>query len=96
MDQRITDGGSLRRVHSIHIEGRELMSISGVKDVESFNEQQVQLLTEMGGLCVEGDNLHITHLSLSDGNIIIEGELIGLEYSDIQEPRGSVFSRLFR
>ena len=48
-DQRLLEGGRLRS-HSIHIDDRRLMSVSGVKDVDSFNEQFVQLLTEAGEL----------------------------------------------
>ena len=43
-DQRLLEGGRIRS-HSIHIDDRRLISVTGVKDVDSFNEQFVQLLT---------------------------------------------------
>lgn len=95
MDTRSIEGASIRRTHAIHIEDRALMSVSGVKDVDSFNEQAVRLLTELGELCIEGANLRISKLNLEDGQVLIEGEILALEYSEAEE-RGSVFSRLFR
>jgi len=97
MDQRTLESGTSRiRSHTIHIESRELISITGVKDVDSFNDQEVQLLTEVGELRIEGNELHITKLSLDDGQVIIEGEIIALEYAETAEPKGSLFSRMFR
>ena len=57
-DRPAIEGGTLRlRTHSIHIDNRELMSITGVKDVGSFNENEVILMTDGGGLTVEGTSL---------------------------------------
>lgn len=97
MDRPQLEGQTIRlRSHSIHIENRELVSITGVKDVGSFNESEVILLTDGGGLTVEGSDLHITKLDLDDGQIIIEGQLSALEYDDMQPVKGSLFSRMFR
>jgi sporulation protein YabP len=91
------EGGALRlRTHSIHIENRELVSITGVKDVGSFNENEVILMTDGGGLSVEGEGLHITKLNLDEGQIIIEGQLIALEYDEAPQQRPGFFSRMFR
>lgn len=71
------------------------MSVSGVKDVDSFNEQFVQLLTEAGELRIEGADLHITKLNLDEGQIMLEGEITAMEYAEAEE-RGSLFGRIFR
>ncbi len=97
MDRTLPELGAGRiRAHSIHMEGRELMSVSGVKDVDSFNDQEVELLTEAGELRIEGNGLHITKLSLDDGQVILEGEICALEYSETTEQRGGLFSRMFK
>lgn len=97
MDRPQIEGTALRlRSHSIHIENRELISITGVKDVGSFNETEVILLTDGGGLTIEGSDLHITKLDLDDGQIIVEGQLSALEYDDMVPQKGSLFSRMFR
>lgn len=89
------DGGRMRP-HAIHIEGRSLTSVTGVKDVASFNEEEVDLITEAGSLTIEGIRLHITKLNLDEGQVVLEGEVVALEYSDAPEARGNVFSRLFK
>lgn len=96
-DRPILEGGSLRlRSHCINIENRELVSISGVKDVGSFNETEIILMTDCGGLTIDGTELHITKLNLDEGQIIVEGQLIALEYDDAPVQKGSLFSRMFR
>ena len=93
-DQRLLEGGRIRS-HSIHIDDRRLISVTGVKDVDSFNEQFVQLLTEAGELRIEGADLHITKLNLDEGQVMLEGEISALEY-DEGEDRGSLLGRIFR
>ena len=95
IDQKAMEGGRIR-AHSFHIDERQLMRVSGVKDVDSFNEQEVQLLTEAGALRIEGMGLHMTKLDLDAGQVILEGEIIALEYVDEVQPQGSLMSRLFR
>ncbi|MDR0841494.1 MAG: sporulation protein YabP [Christensenellaceae bacterium] len=96
IEQKAIESGRIR-AHSIHIDERQLMSISGVKDVDSFNEQEVQLLTEAGELRIEGAELHLTKLDLDAGQVILEGEIFALEYaSEQQASSGSLLSRLFR
>ena len=85
-DQRLLEGGRIRS-HSIHIDDRRLISVTGVKDVDSFNEQFVQLLTEA--------ELHITKLNLDEGQVMLEGEISALEYAEGEE-RGSLLGRIFR
>ena len=93
-DQRLLEGGRIRS-HSIHIDDRRLISVTGVKDVDSFNEQFVQLLTEAGELRIEGAELHITKLNLDEGQVMLEGEISALEYAEGEE-RGSLLGRIFR
>ena len=93
-DQRLLEGGRIRS-HSIHIDDRRLISVTGVKDVDSFNEQFVQLLTEAGELRIEGAELHITKLNLEEGQVMLVGEISALEYAEGEE-RGSLLGRIFR
>ena len=95
IEQKAIEGGRIR-AHSIHIDERQLMRVSGVKDVDSFNEQEVQLLTEAGELRIEGMGLHMTKLDLDAGQVILEGDILALEYMEESRPQGSLMSRLFR
>ncbi len=81
--------------HNIILEGREKLSISGVVDVQSFDEEQVLLETVRGMVVVRGQGLHVERLQLEAGELILEGEIGLIEYDDSAQPRGSWFGRLF-
>ena len=83
--------------HNLIIEGRGRAAISGVTDVESFDENEIIMATSMGVLFLRGTGLRIDRLSLDTGDVTIEGTIIKLEYEDdVREPQGGFFSRLFR
>lgn len=96
-ETRIAETGLRLRSHCIHMENREVLSITGVKDVGSFNDREVTVFTDAGGMTVEGEGLHITKLNLDDGQIIIEGEICAIDYDDDSPAqKGSFLSRVFR
>ena len=80
--------------HTVILEGREKLSISGVVDVQSFDEDQVLLETVRGMLVVRGQGLHVERLQLEAGELIVEGEVGCLEYDDSVQPRGGFFSQM--
>ena len=80
--------------HTVILEGREKLSISGVVDVQSFDEEQVLLETVRGMLVVRGRGLHVERLQLEAGELIVEGEVGLVEYDDSVQARGGLFSRL--
>ena len=75
--------------HHLILEGREQLSVSGVEEVESFDETK-------GTLIVRGGDLHIEKLSLDGGDLKVEGEIDSLTYEDSGRDKGGLFSRLFR
>lgn len=94
---RTPESGLRLRSHCIHMDNRELLSITGVTDVGSFNEREIAVFTDAGGMTVEGSGLHITKLDLQDGQVIVEGEICAIEYDDdAPAERGSFLSRVFR
>lgn len=96
-DRRDNDLSKLRpRAHSIHIDNRMRISVTGVADVESFNEQNVMLMTEAGPLNIVGTNLHLAKLNLEDGQISIEGEILALDYEPPETERRGLFGKVFR
>ncbi len=72
--------------HKLVIDNREHMEINGVVNVDSFDDEEIVLETEMGLLAIRGENLHIRHLNLEEGELNIEGFVLELAYS---EERGS-------
>lgn len=86
------------KAHAIHIDNRERVMISGVEDVDNFNEDEVNFQTESGYVTLTGTDLHITRLNLDDGQLIIEGNINGVAYTGAPEQNegGGFFSRLFK
>lgn len=82
--------------HNCILEDRRALSVSGVNDVGSFDEETIIAATEYGELTVKGEKLHITKLSLEIGELCIEGKISSLSYSDVPDKSGSFFSRVFR
>ncbi len=79
--------------HRIELEGRERLFITGVDDVERFDENEITLRTSAGTLVVTGDNLHIGKLSLDGGELHVDGSIESLCYEDTVRG-GGFFSRL--
>lgn len=69
-----------REPHQLTLEARRVLSITGVKHVDSFTEQHIALQTAMGTLAVRGKNLRIEHLDLDDGRFTVHGEVDSLVY----------------
>lgn len=89
---------AIKLPHNVILEDRKHLSVSGVSDIDSFDEQTVVLFTDMGELTVKGYDLHINKLNVETGELTMEGEISSLVYSD-QDKRGSgggLFSKLFK
>lgn len=83
--------------HCISAEDRKKLLLTGVKDVDSFDEQTVSVITDYGELTVRGENLKIGNLSTDTGNMSIDGRIDALIYSDDQPAQsGGFFSKVFR
>ena len=75
-----------------------LENISGVLDVLSFDDQIVIVETELGLLTIKGENLKINKLSIDTEEVIVEGEIINLGYSekDDEKKGGSFLNKIFK
>lgn len=82
--------------HHVILEGREELAVSGVEEVESFDENTIVMVTNRGTLVVRGEQLHIEKLSLDGGDLRVEGMVESLTYEDEGRERGGFFSRLLR
>ena len=81
--------------HSIIIDERKKIIITGVLEVASFDEQMVVLMTQPGELVIKGMGLHITKIDVVTGDLALEGIIDEISYGDGQ-PSGGFFNRLFR
>lgn len=85
-------------IQNVILENRSKLSISGVLDVLSFDDQVVILETDLGLLTVKGENLRINKLSIDTSEVIVEGDIAGLNYSDkdMEKNAGSFFGKIFK
>ena len=85
-------------IQNLVLENREKLSISGVLDVLSFDDQIVILETELGLLTVKGNNLRINKLSIDTSEVIVEGEIYNLAYSDdnLENKAGGFLNKIFK
>ncbi|MCL2106520.1 MAG: sporulation protein YabP [Oscillospiraceae bacterium] len=83
--------------HNAILEDRRLLTVSGVSDVDSFDEHAVTVFTDLGELTVRGSDLHINRLSVEVGELLLEGRIDSLSYQD-DAPRasGGFLSKVFR
>ncbi len=97
-DRKNSSNANMNVLQNIILENREKLSITGVLDVLSFDDQIVILETELGLLTIKGDNLRINKLSLDTAEVIIDGEIYNLGYSekDNMQKSGSFFGKIFR
>ncbi|MGN1030208.1 MAG: YabP/YqfC family sporulation protein [Butyricicoccaceae bacterium] len=79
--------------HGLTLQDRKRLTISGVRDVGSFDESLVVLTTECGTLTIRGTNMHVDQLSLESGDLRLSGEIDSLEYDDTVKT--GLFGRLF-
>lgn len=84
------------RAHRLEMDSRRTLSITGVTDIDSFDEQTVALFTDVGELIIRGSSLHIGRIDVDSGELSLDGEIDSLEYTDSPAARGSLLSRLFR
>jgi len=82
-------------VHHLELVGREQLTVSGVEDVDRFDETVIVMSTSAGTLVVSGEDLHIGKLSLDGGELHVDGRIDSLTYEDAGPSRGGLLSRLF-
>jgi len=87
------------RGQNLVIEDRQKMTVSGVINVESFNELEIVLETELGMLTIKGSSMHMSKLDLEVGDLKIDGNIDACLYSEKQDlkTKGAGFlSKLFK
>lgn len=82
--------------HHVVLEGRSSLTVSGVEEVESFDENTIVMVTVKGTLVVRGDSLHIEKLSLDGGDLKVEGTVDSITYEDDGREKGGFLARLLR
>jgi sporulation protein YabP len=83
--------------HAVHIDERQRVTITGVTQVDTFNEDNVILHTTMGVLNIKGKGMKVNKLNVDNGDMSIEGEVMSLIYtSKDSSSRESLIKKLFK
>ncbi len=87
------------RPHRLTIDNRNSGSLTGIRDVVSFDEKQMVLDTDMGLLTVKGRDLHVSRLTLEKGEVDLDGTIESIAYSSneaLRKSGESLLTRLFK
>lgn len=68
--------------HNVIIENREKLSLSGVTDVDNFDNGEILLYTSMGDLSIKGKNLKVETVNVETGDMRVTGEIKALVWGD--------------
>lgn len=82
--------------HNVVLEDRKHLSISGVMDIDNFDEQTAVVYTQMGELTIRGYDLHVSKLNVETGELSMDGEIWSMTYTEVQKKNGGMLSKLFR
>ena len=82
--------------HNLILEERGSLTVTGVEDIDSFDDQTVVIYTGLGELTVRGNQLHIERIDLQAGELELQGQVYALTYADQPAVRGGFFARIFR
>ena len=85
-------------VQTLVLESRERLTVTGVVDVLSFDDQIVIIETQLGLLTIKGEDLRINKLSIDSSEVIIEGEIYNLGYSESNSVKKntSILGKIFK
>jgi sporulation protein YabP len=80
----------------VKLENRKSLLVTGVKNVKSFDSKEFILDTRLGILEVEGKDLTLGKMDLSNEEVLIKGSIDSLEYSDTEKKKESLVKRFFK
>ena len=81
--------------HTVALTARKSAVLTGVCDVQSFDERVVMLKTDCGELCVEGEELRVGTLDTEKGVVELTGRICALYYSDAMPAKKGLRARLW-
>ena len=83
--------------HNLIMENREKLTLTGVIDIHSFDDELVLVETTMGILTIKGNDLKMNKLNLDNNELIVEGKTVALIYSEGElSKKGNMFGKIFK
>ena len=86
---------NIRKSHNLILEDRKKFTLTGIKDVLSFDENTIMLDTSLGKLAVKGEDLKLGQFDTQKGDVSGTGKIYAVVYTQ-DEQSGGFFSRLFK
>jgi len=71
--------------HTVTIENRELTTVSDIKEIDSFDEEEIRATLNSGAMIIKGEKLNIKMLDLNEGRAVISGRVDSLMYVKVRE-----------
>ena len=87
---------ALKLLHNVIMNNCEKLSLTGIRDVEGFDENEITCVTDKGELLIRGENLHVDRVELSVGDVDVSGNISALIYTGSSGKKNGIFSKLFR
>lgn len=87
-----------KTVQSLLLENKEVLNVTGVENVDNFNDEIVILITNKGKLTIKGEKLNISKLNVDEGKLIVKGVINSLVFSEYegQREKVSLVKKLFK
>ncbi len=85
----------MKKAHSLSLQNRNELKLTGVTDVDSFDEETISAYTDYGCLTISGSNLHIEELNLETGKLEVKGEINALVYTNKTAKNDNFLKRIF-
>lgn len=93
----MTEGKVTFENQNIFVENRNKVTITGVEQVDSFNDNTIILRTVKGGMTIKGEELNVGKLNLDDGNVKVNGIINGIIYNNKDSSqRGNIIGKIFK
>ena len=84
-------------IQNVILENRKKLTMTGIKDVLSFDDEVVVVDSELGLINIKGTDLRVNKISTESGDVIVEGTIRTIEYSDKDlSTRQGFMSRIFK
>ena len=82
--------------HTLFMENRKNITLTGVKEIISFDDECVSLITVMGKAVIRGKDIRIENFGTESGDMEIEGKFDAVVYLNESSSKGGVLGRLFK
>lgn len=83
---------------SLSLENRKKLTLTGIVEVISFDDQKISLNTKLGNLSIKGEGLKMNKLDVQNGDVIITGTVLSMIYSgkNVVKNKENIIKRLFQ